>query len=142
MTRTAHRIARLGIAGSVALLVAMPALSASRPDQSVQGWSAMQGIDPATLLSQVQTMPLSEQAIDDQPYCASDAEIAQTLTQDFDEEPVNVAGAGGTELWGSDLMGTWTLVAARPDETSCIIASGIGYSDEKSAEAFYTVAGL
>ncbi|MBM3603985.1 MAG: hypothetical protein FJX25_04330 [Alphaproteobacteria bacterium] len=142
MTRIAPRLARLGMAGSVALLTAMPALAASRPDQPVQGWSAMQGTDPATLLNDVQTMPLSAVAVDDQPYCATDDEIAQTLATDFNEQPIDTAGAGGTELWGSDLMGTWTLVAARDDDTSCIIASGIGYSDEKSADLFYRTAGL
>ena len=39
-------------------------------------------------------------------------------------------------------MGTWTLVATRPDDTSCIIASGIGYDDRKAAEVYYTTAGL
>lgn len=142
MTRTAPRIARLAVAGSVALLTAMPAMAASRPDQPVQGWSAMQGTDPATLLNDVQTMPVSELADEDQPYCASDDEIANTLAQDFNERPIDTAGAGGTELWGSDQMGTWTLVAARADDTSCIIASGIGYSDEKNAALFYRTAGL
>ena len=140
MTR-ADRITRLGCAGVVALLSVTPALSAS-PNQPVQGWSAMQGIEPAALLEDIQSMPVSELAIDDQPYCAADAEIAATLEQDFAEHPVEMGGAQGTELWGSDQLGTWTLVAPRDDQTSCIIASGIGFSTDKTAEAYYTVAGL
>ncbi len=140
MIRADH-ITRLGCAGAVALLSVTPALSA-RPTEPVQGWSAMQGIEPAALLVDIQTMPVSELAIDDQPYCASDAEIAATLKQDFAEHPVDMTGAQGTQLWGSDQLGTWTLVAPRDGTTSCIIASGIGFSDDRSTQAYFTVAGL
>lgn len=140
MTR-ADRITRLGIAGAVALLSVTPALSAS-PTQPIQGWSAMQGVTPAALVVDIRTMPVSEVATDDQPYCATDAEIAATLRQDFDEHPIELTGAQGTQLWGSDDLGTWTLVAPRDDQTSCIIASGIGFSDDHGAQAFFTVAGL
>lgn len=142
MYRTANRISRLGMAGSVALLMAMPAYSAIRSDQPVQGWSAMAGIDTATLLQQAQDMPTSDMAVGDQPYCADDSEIHQTLTQDFSENRIDAQQHAGTELWGSDQMGTWTLVAPRKDNTSCIIASGIGFDEEKSVEVYYTTAGL
>ena len=140
MTR-ADRITRLGCAGVVALLSVTPALSAS-PNQPVQGWSAMQGIEPAALLEDIQTMPVSEMAVDDQPYCADDAEIAATLEQDFAEHPVDMTGVQGTQLWGSDQLGTWTLVAPRADQTSCIIASGIGYEGGTDVKLYYTTAGL
>lgn len=142
MTRTAPRIARLGLAGSAALLLALPAMASNRTEQPVQSWSAMDGVEVATLLDQVDTLPVSELAVDDQPYCASDTEIAQTLRHDFAETPVVTAGLGGTELWASDVMGTWTLVAPRADETSCIIASGIGFEEERDAEVYYSSAGL
>lgn len=143
MTRTAPRLACLGLAGSAALLMALPAVSATPSvDQPVQSWSAMAGVEVAALLEQVDELPLSEAAVDDQPYCAPDAEIAFTLSTDFAEQPVVTAGAGGTELWASDLMGTWTVVAPRADDTSCIIASGIGYNDEREAEVYYSSAGL
>ena len=141
MTRTAHRIARLSMAGSVALLTAMPALAASRADQPVQGWSAMSGIDVPDLLDRAQDMPTSDMAVGDQPYCADDPEIHQTLHHDFAEKPVD-ASHEGTQLWGSDRLGTWTLVAPREDRTSCIIASGIGYDPEKDVEVYYRTAGL
>lgn len=142
MTRTATRIARLAMVGSVTLLTAMPSLAATPADQPIQGWSAMQGTDTATLLRDVQTMPVSEHATEDQPYCASDAEIAKTLEHDFNELPVHAEEADGTELWGSAQMGTWTLVAARGDKTSCIIASGIGFDGDSSVQVYYDVAGL
>lgn len=142
MTRTATRMTRLAMAGSVALLTAMPALSATRPDQPVQAWPAMRGVDAATLLQQVEDLPVSEMSVDDQPYCASDAEIRQTLQHDFNEAPVPEDGHSATELWASAQMGTWTLVAPRQDETSCIIASGIGYHQARDVEVYYETAGL
>lgn len=142
MTRTATRIARLTMAGSVALLTAMPAISATRPDQPVQGWSAMAGVPVQTLLEQAQDMPTSDMAVGDQPYCASDDEIHQTLQHDFEEQPVDRQHHAETELWGSDQLGTWTLVAPRDDQTSCIIASGIGFDTAQDVDVYYTTAGL
>ena len=142
MYRTAHRIASLGMIGSVALLMAMPAQSAIRSDEPVQGWSAMEGVDVATLLQQAQDMPTSDMAVGDQPYCATDSEIHQTLTREFSEGRIDAERHAGTELWGSDQMGTWTLVAPRKDDTSCIIASGIGFDEGRDVEVYYTTAGL
>ncbi len=142
MTRTASRIARQMMAGSVALLMAMPAYSAIRSDQPVQGWSAMAGVDTATLLDQAQDMPTSDLAVNDQPYCADNSEIHQTLQEEFNENRVDTTSHQGTELWGSQQMGTWTLVAPRGDQTSCIIASGIGYDTQRDVEVYYKVSGL
>lgn len=142
MTRIANRIASLGMAGSVVALMAMPAVSATRPDQPVQAWSAMVGVDAATLLEQAQDLPTSDMAIGDQPYCADDAEIHQTLKHDFDEAPVPGDDHAATELWASEQMGTWTLVAPRRDDTSCIIASGIGYDSARDVDVYYRTAGL
>lgn len=142
MTRTAHRLGRFALAGSVALLTATSAFAATRPDQPVQGWSAMEGVAVTALLEQAQDMPTSDMAIGDQPYCASDGEIGQTLTHDFNEQRIEADASTGTELWGSEQMGTWTLVATRDDQTSCIIASGIGYQNDRDAEVYYEVSGL
>lgn len=142
MTRIATRIVRLGMAGSVAALMAMPAVSATRPDQPVQAWSAMAGVDTATLLEQAQDLPVSDVAIDDQPYCAADNEIHQTLKHDFDEALVPGDGHAATELWASARLGTWTLVAPRQDDTSCIIASGIGYDQTRDVDVYYWTTGL
>lgn len=142
MTRIANRIACLGMAGSVMAAMAMPAVSATRPDQPVQAWSAMAGVDAATLLEQAQDLPTSDMAVGDQPYCADDAEIHQTLKHDFNEAPVPGDGHAATELWASQQMGTWTLVAPRRDDTSCIIASGIGYDTARDVDVYYSTAGL
>lgn len=145
MTRNFRRIARLGLAGSVALSMAVPALSLTRPDTAepqVQAWSAMRDVPAATLLDSAEDLPLSDMAVDDQPYCAENDEIQQTLSHDFAEKPVDQDSRAGAELWGSSQMGTWTLVAARADDTSCIIASGIGYRTGRDVEIYYVTAGL
>ena len=49
--------------------------------------------------------------------------------------------ADGTQLWGSDMMGTWTVLLERGD-THCVIASGIGYQDGVDPGAFYAKVGL
>lgn len=129
------------IAATAAALAMIVGSATAAP---IKAWSAMAGVEPAALLVAAQEMPLSAVAVDDQPYCASDAEIAATLGHDFAERLIDSTGHDGhvAELWGSDLMGTWTLVAARPDNTSCIIASGIGYDDSTAHDAFYRTAGL
>lgn len=79
MSITAHRIASLLTAGSVMLLTSLPAVSATRPDQPVQAWSAMAGVDVPALLDRARDLPVSDMAVGDQPYCANDPEIHQTL---------------------------------------------------------------
>lgn len=142
MFRIAQRTASLMMASSVALLIAAPAQSATRPDQPVQGWSAMDGVAAGALLKQAGQMPVSDMAVGDQPYCAGDSEIHATLKHDFNETRVDDGQHEGAELWGSDQMGTWTLVAPRTDATSCIIASGIGFTSGRDVELYYRTAGL
>jgi hypothetical protein len=142
MTRNANRLASSLMAGSVALLTALPALAAARADRPVEAWSALEGVPIPALLQQAQDLPVSDMAVGDQPYCAKDREIQQTLKHDFDEKPVDASQHAGTQLWGSQQMGTWTLVAPRPDDTSCIIASGIGYQDSRDVKVYYRTAGL
>ena len=124
MTRIAIRIARFGMAGSVAALVALPAASATRPDQPVQAWPAMAGVDTATLLEQAQDLPVSDMAVGDQPYCAADAEIHQTLQQDFNETPVPGDGHAAIARIAST-SGPGTLRPAPTSRrSSCASSSG------------------
>ncbi|WP_372803263.1 hypothetical protein [Paracoccus seriniphilus] len=138
MTRTA----RIILAGSVALLTAMPALASRISDQPVQGWSAMGDSNAAQLLARIDSLPESDRAASDQPYCAPDSEIHRTLRHDFEEQPVESADGDMTRLWGSAQLGTWTVVVGRDDRTSCIIASGIGFDPAQDAEVYFQTAGL
>lgn len=73
----------------------------------------------------------------DQPYCGGDDLLAQTLAHDFAEQVVERRiGADGfvTELWASDVLGTWTVVHQKEDGISCIISSGTGWASESQAD--------
>ncbi|CAM3153947.1 hypothetical protein SAMN04488021_10557 [Paracoccus aminovorans] len=129
----------------LALALAAPALAATQSREenlaNPRGWSAVAGMDPREVREMARTLPLSANAGGDQPWCDRKAEIESTLRHDFDEQKV-ATGEEGTALWGSALMGTWTMVLERPDATSCVIASGIGFSEGANPRVFFTRAGL
>ena len=139
------QMTRIAPTALLALALALPASAAitSREDNlaAPRGWSAMAGMDPHAVAEMARSLPLSDQAADDQPWCDHRAEVERTLTHDFGEEKIATA-ARGMVLWGSELMGTWTMVLDRADATSCVIASGIGYSDGTNPQVCFTKAGL
>ena len=139
------QMTRIAPTALLALALALPASAAitSREDNlaAPRGWSAMAGMDPHAVAEMARSLPLSDQAADDQPWCDHRAEVERTLTHDFGEEKIATA-ARGMVLWGSELMGTWTMVLDRADATSCVIASGIGYRDGASPQLFFSKAGL
>lgn len=133
---------------ALAILMVMPAAHAlgaitSRSDEAAgpRGWSAVAGMDPRAVREMARGLPLSEQATGDQPWCGKDAEVEASLTHDFGETKVTT-NARDTALWGSNVMGTWTVVLERPDATSCVIASGIGFEQDASPQAYFTNVGL
>ncbi len=134
------------LSATLALALATPALAATQSREEnlahPQGWSAVAGMEPRAVREMARTLPLSDVATDDQPWCGRNAEIESTLRHDFDEEKVATVAAEDTTLWGSDLMGTWTVVLERPDATSCVIASGIGFRDGANPGTFLSRAGL
>lgn len=106
-----------------------------------RGWSAIAGMDPRAVRDMARGLPLSDQAMGDQPWCARDAEIETALQDDFDEQKI-ATNARDTALWGSEVMGTWTVVLQRDDATSCVIASGIGFSRAVNPQTYFTKVGL
>ncbi len=129
----------------LALSLATPVLAATQSREAnlanPRGWSAVAGMDPREVRDMARTLPLSQNAVGDQPWCDHKARVESTLSHDFGEERV-AAGHEGTVLWGSALMGTWTVVYERPDATSCVIASGVGFSDGANPALFLTKVGL
>lgn len=110
-------------------------------------WAAMAGADTPSVISMVASQPAQSQTDSlsaEEPYCDLRKPLTDTLRHDFGEHLVQTKAQGpdGTELWGSDVMGTWTLVYHRQDGVACVIASGIGYSDGANPAVFYTHAGI
>lgn len=69
-------------------------------------------------------------------YCDARDVVADTLRHDFAETPrlVAVTADGMTmELWGSEVMGTWTVVHHGGDGISCIVTSGQGWTSATDA---------
>lgn len=140
---------RIAVPAVLALAVLLPvgaqsAVERLRADPAPRAWSAMAGTDTASVIRMAATLPAGEQAGSDDPYCDVNDEIARTLSHDFGESIIDDSRVGGadTQLWGSPTMGTWTLVLARPDKVSCIVASGVGYADDVNPGVFYDRAGL
>ena len=61
--------------------------------------------------------------------------MAQALADEFGGKKV-ATGAQGIALWGSDRMGTWTMVLERADATSCVIASGSAIATAPAHRSF------
>jgi hypothetical protein len=71
------------------------------------------------------------------PLCDEKDVLTSSLANDFAEgfesvweHPQQVS----TELWASDLMGTWTLLQVQEDGLACIVASGFGWTDGMGAQ--------
>ena len=131
-----------------ALIAALPVTAAQsaidtakHPEAAVKGWTAVAGMSGPDVLNLARTLPVVTEASGDQPWCAHSAEVGAALKSEFDEALVT-RRADGTQLWGSDTMGTWTVVLTRADQTQCVIASGIGYEDGANPLAYYAKVGL
>lgn len=140
--RICARIATLGLVVLASAAQASTGIATrAEHDAGPRGWSAIADMDPRQVRDMARSLPISDDATGDQPWCDSDASIEAALSHDFGEERV-AAGAENTALWGSDIMGTWTMVLERSDATSCVIASGIGYDKDTSPRSYFINAGF
>lgn len=103
-----------------------------------RAWSAISGADTASVMRSVRSQTVNGA---DTPYCDATSTVRSTLDHDFGEGFVS-KGKNGTELWGSPIMGTWTLVMDRGDQTSCVVASGVGFDEKASPQRYFSLAGL
>lgn len=138
----------ISVAALLASLMLLSAASAQAAITSRQGnaanprgWSAVAGMDVRSVREMARRLPLSDRSSSDQPWCGTDAEVETALRRDFREERIAI-DAQDTALWGSERMGTWTMVLERPDATSCVIASGVGFSRSKSPATYFSKVGL
>lgn len=135
-TRRITAAAALGavlLSAPVAQSAVQPAAVRSAP---IKGWTAVAGLNGPAVLELARTLPVSAQASGDQPWCDQGPTVRAALKSEFGEQLVS-GGPEGTQLWGSDMTGTWTVVLGRADNTQCIIASGIGYEDGTDPQSFY-----
>lgn len=130
------------------LLAAFPvatAQSAVTPppthSEPVKGWTAVAGLSGPAVIEIARKLPVARDTAEDKPWCDHAGVVDKALRTEFDEAPVTKR-ADGTQLWGSSVMGTWTVVLARADNVQCIIASGIGYEDGTDPTTFYSKVGL
>jgi len=67
--------------------------------------------------------PAIAQEAQDTPVCGMRADIVGKLSKDFREAPMAVGlvdQSAVVEIFVSD-VGTWTILATRPDGTSCLV---------------------
>lgn len=138
-------IALAAATAATAAFAVVPAQSAilSSPtlNAPVRGWTAVAGLSGPEVVELVRTLPVETEASGHLPWCDAAPVVNAALSTEFEENLV-ARRADGTQLWGSDLMGTWTVLLARGDDTNCVIASGIGYQDGVDPGAFYAKVGL
>ena len=128
--------ATLSVGAAQSAIVPSPALNAP-----VKGWTAVAGMSGPEVVELVRSLPAqTTDAAGNMPWCDAGPIVSTALKAEFDENLV-ARRADGTQLWGSDLMGTWTVLLDRGD-THCVIASGIGYQDGVDPGAFYAKVGL
>jgi len=82
-------------------------------------------------LSVHEIMARAPQSVD-QPFCDQTSKVVETLIHDFAETEQDnwVQGKDmAFHLWGSGVLGTWTLLHIGQDGVACIVASGTGWSE-------------
>ena len=138
-------VANIALAAALAALPVGAAQSAVAPSplqgMTVKGWTAVAGMSGPEVVELVRNLPAqTTEASGNLPWCDAAPVVSTALKAEFDEDLV-ARRADGTQLWGSDLMGTWTVLLER-GRTHCVIASGIGYQDGVDPGAFYAKVGL
>ena len=139
------RFPRIALVAALAAIPVTTAQSAILPspvlNAPVRGWTAVAGLSGPEVVELARSLPVETEASGNLPWCDAAPVVSAALKSEFEENLVT-RRADGTQLWGSDLMGTWTVLLERPDNTNCVIASGIGYQDGVDPGAFYAKVGL
>ncbi|WP_126975196.1 hypothetical protein [Frigidibacter oleivorans] len=69
----------------------------------------------------------------DEPYCDVRVTVTTKLAADFEERrvaPPRLVEDMQVEVWASDRLGTWTMLATRPDGIACVIDTGRNWAGE------------
>ncbi len=85
-------------------------------------------------LSVTDMMERAPQSVD-QPFCDQSEKVGATLAHDFAEDRKDTWTEGKDmvlQLWGSEIMGTWTLLHVGQDDIACVVSSGTGWSGDST----------
>lgn len=140
MTQTVAVLALVGLgAGAATLAMTDRAESFSyrlvQPSEAVQRNTASPSLDNLAVMELV-TAYGEDQAYDE-PYCDVRVTVTETLANDFQETRVTAPEERDgifVELWASDRLGTWTMLATRADGISCVIETGRDWAGETSLD--------
>ncbi len=139
-SQTTTVFAALGLVVAAATLaMTAPAESFSYrltpPSDAMRSSSEVPSLDNLTLLDLV-TAYGDDQAFDE-PYCDVRVTVTEKLANDFEEIRVSAPQERDgifVELWASDRLGTWTMLATRTDGIACVIETGRDWAGETGLE--------
>ncbi|GGH55573.1 hypothetical protein GVY41_10445 [Frigidibacter albus] len=140
-SQTATVFAALGLVVAAATLaMTAPAESFSYrlapPSEAVQRSAEAPSLDNLAVLDLV-TAYGDDQAYDE-PYCDVRVTVTEKLSNDFEENRVSAPQERDgvfVELWASDRLGTWTMLATRTDGIACVIETGRDWAGETGLDA-------
>lgn len=137
--RPIHTIAAFAVLGLVvgAATLAMTAPAESFSYRLAQPSDAVRRSTEAPSLDNLEVLDLVTAYGDDQaydePYCDVRVTVTEKLANDFEEAHVGAPEERGgvfVELWASDRLGTWTMLATRADGIACVIETGRDWAGE------------
>ncbi|MDP3339131.1 hypothetical protein [Frigidibacter sp.] len=139
-SHTATVFTALGLVVAAATLaMTAPAESLSYrlvpPSDAMRSSAEVPSLDNLALLDLV-TAYGDDQAYDE-PYCDVRVTVTEKLTNDFEETRVSAPQERDgifVELWASDRLGTWTMLATRADGIACVIETGRDWAGETGLE--------
>lgn len=135
-SQTTTVFAALGLVVAAATLaMTAPAESFSYrltpPSDAMRSSSEVPSLDNLALLDLV-TAYGDDQAFDE-PYCDVRVTVTEKLANGFEETRVSAPQERDgifVELWASDRLGTWTMLATRTDGIACVIETGRDWAGE------------
>lgn len=98
---------------------------------------------PASPNLSVMGLPDRQSQTVDQPFCDTAESLTDTLAHDFAEVEKTAWVQGqdmAMQLWGSEIMGTWTLLHVGGDGIACVVSSGTGWTEGASVSDILALA--
>jgi len=87
-----------------------------------------------TVLTAIATLTAMACAASAQEVCMSTSEMQSSLIDWYGERPASDPTSDNTQLWVSDVTGSWTLVRTLSDGNACVEAQGRNWTAGMDAE--------